>query len=79
MSTSTASGIPKASHIRTKRDAFSAEMASRQPPSRSGLFAITPTVPPPSRPSVVTTFGAHLGNSSIPGASSSRPTTGWTS
>src|SRR5918996_1676571 len=51
------SGTPKASHIRTKRAAFSAEVESRQPPSRSGLLAITPTVRPPNRPSVVVMFG----------------------
>ena len=49
-STITISGTPSASHMRTNRAAFSAEAASRQPPSRSGLFAITPTVRPANRP-----------------------------
>ena len=60
MSTSTTSGTPNASHIRTNRAAFSADSRSRQPPSRIGLLAITPTVRPPSRPSTVTMFGAHF-------------------
>ena len=75
----TTSGTPNASHIRTNRAAFSAEVASRQPPSRSGLLATTPTVRPPSLPSTVTTFGAHFGCSSTPGSSSSPVTIGCTS
>ena len=47
--------------------------------SRSGLFATTPTVRPPSLPSSVTTFGAHFGCSSMPGSSSSPSTIGCTS
>ena len=54
------SGTPNASHIRTNRDAFSADSESRQPPSRSGLLATTPTVRPPKRPSTVVMLGAHL-------------------
>ena len=59
--------------------AFSAEDESRQPPRRSGLFAMTPTVRPPKRPSVVTMFGAHFGCSSTPGSSRIPLTSGCTS
>ena len=65
--------------MRTNRAAFSAEAESRQPPRRSGLLAMTPTVRPAKRPSVVTMFGAHLACSSTPGSSSSALTTGFTS
>ena len=65
--------------MRTNRAAFSADAASRQPPSRSGLFATTPTVRPANRPSVVTTFGAHFACSSTPGPSSTARTSGRTS
>ena len=51
--------MPNASHIRTNRAAFSADGESRQPPSRSGLLAMTPTVRPPNRPSAVTMLGAQ--------------------
>lgn len=60
----TRSGMANASHIRTNRAAFSAERESRQPHLRSGLLAITPTVPPPIRPSPTTMLGAHFSCSS---------------
>ena len=68
----TTSGIPNASHRRTKRAAFSALSEFRQPPSRSGLLASTPTVRPDSRPSPTTIDGAQLAWNSSNGVSSSR-------
>ena len=66
------SGIPNASHVRTNRAAFSPADESSAPPICAGLFAITPTVAPPSLPRTVLMFSAHIGSSSSFSASASR-------
>ena len=76
----TTSGTAKASHIRTKRAAFSALEESRQPPRRSGLLATMPTVRPPRRPRPTTMLGAHLvcSSTNVP-SSRNASIIGWTS
>ncbi len=71
-SATTSSGRPYASHIRTKRDPFSALSESRQPPLRSGLLATTPTARPANRPRPQSRFGAQFGWISTTPALSSR-------
>ena len=72
-STSTTSGTPNASHIRTNRAAFSARRRPGSRPAAAGCSRSRRRCGRPSRPSVVTMFGAHLACSSTPGGRRAAP------
>ena len=57
-STRVITGIPKASHVRTKRAAFSLAAISKVPAKACGWFAMIPTEWPSTRPKPTRMFGA---------------------
>ena len=57
-STKVSSGTLNASHVRTKRAAFTEASMSRTPASAAGWFPTTPTAWPPSRANPHTMFSA---------------------